>query len=128
MGQFRHFLNYVSLKEIHLNGHLFTWSNERSHPTLEQIDRAFASNDWNNLFLNHAMQSLSSLYSDHVPLLLSIDDKFCGKKRFHFRSFWPTFEAFLEVMERAWHCSLRDVSPFRRLDWLLQNTARALTS
>jgi hypothetical protein len=44
MGQFRHFISVVALKEIHLNGRLFTWSNERSHPTLERIDRAFISN------------------------------------------------------------------------------------
>jgi hypothetical protein len=35
MGQFHHFINEATLKELHLNGHLFTWSNERSHPTLE---------------------------------------------------------------------------------------------
>jgi hypothetical protein len=45
MGQFRRFLNEALLKEIHLQGHLFTWSNERSHPTLERIDRAFMSSD-----------------------------------------------------------------------------------
>jgi hypothetical protein len=44
MGQFMHFISVVALKEIHLNGRLFTWSNERSHPTLERIDRAFISN------------------------------------------------------------------------------------
>jgi hypothetical protein len=43
MGCFYHFLNDVSLKEIHLQGRLFTWSNERLHPTLEMIDRAFVS-------------------------------------------------------------------------------------
>jgi hypothetical protein len=36
MGQFRCFV-----KELHLSGCLFTWSNERAHPTLERIDRAF---------------------------------------------------------------------------------------
>jgi hypothetical protein len=28
MGQFRRFLNDANLREIHLNGGLFTWSNE----------------------------------------------------------------------------------------------------
>jgi hypothetical protein len=35
MGQFRCFLNDLLLKEIHLQGRLFTWSNKLSHPTLE---------------------------------------------------------------------------------------------
>jgi hypothetical protein len=34
----------------------------------------------------------------------------------------------VEVVQQAWHCPLRDVNPFRRLDWLLKNTARMLTS
>jgi hypothetical protein len=70
MGQFRCFLNDAVLKEIHLSGRLFTWSNERLHLTLECIDRAFSSNDWDNLFPNHVMQSLSLLCSDHAPLLI----------------------------------------------------------
>jgi hypothetical protein len=28
MGQFRRFINEAALKEIHLNGRLFMWSNE----------------------------------------------------------------------------------------------------
>jgi hypothetical protein len=43
MGQFCRLLNEAALKEVHLNGHLFTWSNERAHPTLERIDRPFIS-------------------------------------------------------------------------------------
>jgi hypothetical protein len=43
MGQFRRLLSDTCLREIHLNGRLFTWSNERAQPTLESIDRAFIS-------------------------------------------------------------------------------------
>jgi hypothetical protein len=35
----------VCLKEIHLNDHLFTWINKRSHPTLERMDQAFISRE-----------------------------------------------------------------------------------
>jgi hypothetical protein len=35
MGQFRRFLNDAHLKELHLRGHLFTWSNERTNFTLK---------------------------------------------------------------------------------------------
>lgn len=37
MGQFRLFLNNAALKELHLSGRLFTWSNERTHPTLDAL-------------------------------------------------------------------------------------------
>jgi hypothetical protein len=45
MGQFHRLLNDTCLRAIHLNGGLFTWSNERAHPTLEHIDRAFISKE-----------------------------------------------------------------------------------
>jgi hypothetical protein len=37
MGQFRRFLNKAALKEVHLNRRLYTWSNEREHPTLREL-------------------------------------------------------------------------------------------
>jgi hypothetical protein len=50
MGQFRRFLNDVVLKEIHLNGRLYTWSNEWVYPMLERIDCAFITNDWEDIY------------------------------------------------------------------------------
>jgi hypothetical protein len=43
MGRFCRFLNDLKLLELHLHGRLFTWSNERTNPTLERIDRVFVS-------------------------------------------------------------------------------------
>jgi hypothetical protein len=43
MGKLRRFINEAALQEVPLNGCLFTWSNERVHPTLECIDRVFIS-------------------------------------------------------------------------------------
>jgi hypothetical protein len=51
MGQLRRLLNDAVLKEIHLQGRLFTWSNDRVHPTLEHIDHAFTSNEWRSFSL-----------------------------------------------------------------------------
>jgi hypothetical protein len=50
VGQFQRFINEAGLKEIHLLGGLFTWSNEWAHPTLERIDRAFISWEWDELY------------------------------------------------------------------------------
>jgi endonuclease/exonuclease/phosphatase family metal-dependent hydrolase len=87
MGQFRRFLNDATLQEIHLNGRLFTWSNEKAHPILERIDRMFISNEWDAIFLDHVLHSLSSLCSDHAPLLLRTEDEIQAKRWFHFCSF-----------------------------------------
>jgi hypothetical protein len=128
MGKFRHWPSMAALKEIHLNKRLFTWSNERSHLTLERIDRAFISNGWEDLFPNHDLHSLASVCSDHAPLLLQMDGSFMHKRRFHFKSFWPRFPGFAETMSRAWRCPLHDANPFQCLDWLFRNTAGAWTN
>jgi hypothetical protein len=128
MGQFQWFLNEALLKELHLNGRLFTWSNERLHLTSEGIDRAFVSNEWEELFPNNDLQALSSLCFDHTPLLLCTNNTFKARKRFHFRRFWPKMPGFLETVQRAWHCPLQNVDPFQRLDWLFCNMACFLKS
>lgn len=116
------------MKECHLEGRLYTWSNKREHPTLEKIDRVFITNEWEAIHPNHHLHSLASLCSDHVLLVLKTDASFAGKKCFHFRSFWVCAPDFLEVVASAWSYPLRDASPFKQLDWLFQNTARVLKS
>lgn len=70
MGRFRRFLNTFELKELHLQGRLYTWSNEQQHPMLELLDRVFVSVDWQTQFPNSLLRSLSTDCSDHAPLLL----------------------------------------------------------
>jgi hypothetical protein len=128
MGQFRRFLNTAALKELHLEGRFFTWSNECAHPTLEKIDIFFVSVEWEGLFLNHDLQALLSMGSDHTPLLLRTDINRRAKQRFMFCAFWPKLAEFHDAVARAWHCPLRNINPFRCLDWLLLNTTRVLQS
>jgi hypothetical protein len=118
-----HILTEANLHEIHLSGRLFTWSNERMHPTLELIDRAFISKEWDEFYPSHDLTSLTSMCSDHASLLLHTRNEYMHHKRFHFRAYWPKFPGFLEMVEKAWLCPLTDADPCRRLDWLLRNTA-----
>jgi hypothetical protein len=83
---------------------------------LERIDMAFVFNEWEALHPHCDLQSLSSLCSDHAPLLLTLDAEFMARKCFHFRDFWLRFLSFLDVVKRAWNCPHRNVSPFDRLD------------
>jgi hypothetical protein len=128
MGQFRQFLNDAQLKECHLEGRLYTWSNERAHPMLEKIDQMFFTNEWEAIFPNHLLHSLVSICSDHAPLTLKMDTRFAWKKHFHFHPFWVRAPSFLDVVASTWHCPLRDASPFKQLDWLFHNTAHVLKS
>jgi exonuclease III len=126
MGRFRSFLNDLELDELLLHGRLFTWSNERSHPTLERIDRMFVSSCWNSTFPRATLQALSSRCSDHAPLLLLLDDGFHPKRRFRFQAFWPQFEGYLQTVESVWNGPRTDVDVLRMVDHLLQRTAKAM--
>jgi hypothetical protein len=95
---------------------------------LENIGRAFVTNDWECIFPRCNLHALSSHSSDHAPLLLHLDVEHTGKKRFIFQPFWTKCASFLDVVERAWHCPLRNSTRFKCLDWLLQNTTRFLKS
>jgi exonuclease III len=98
MGMFRRFLQEMELAELHLTGRLYTWSNERSHPTLERIDRVFACIPWCDLFPHHHLCALSSACSDHAPLLLNTNISTPFKKRFIFENIWPKMPGYLEAV------------------------------
>jgi hypothetical protein len=111
MEQFRRFLNNACLHEIHLNGRLFTWRNERAHPTLERIDHAFISKEWDEIYPNHDLSSLPTMCFDHASLLLRTNHLLRRQKCFHFKAYWLRFLGFLEMVEMAWHCPLWDADP-----------------
>ena len=132
MSRFRQFINNAELQELYLKGRRFTWSNERDCPTLERLDRVFASDDWMDTYPNHDLSALASQCSDHAPLLLKTDSSLPHFKRFRFENFWPKCEGYLQVVEEAWNTpfpwSHDDVDAFRCLDFKLRCTARALKS
>lgn len=128
LGRFRRFVNEVELKDVHLHGRSFTWSNERDQPTMSKLDRVLVSVDWEAAFPNCFMQARSTDISDHCPLLLSTNVASTHKRRFHFERFWIKIPGYQEAVHRGWQCSVPPTQPFRHLDELLRNTARELQS
>ncbi|WVZ69147.1 LOW QUALITY PROTEIN: hypothetical protein U9M48_017983 [Paspalum notatum var. saurae] len=126
MRLFSDFLGDMALSGLHLNGRLYTWSNQREHPTLERIDRVFVSSDWLELLPNHWLRSLSSDCSDHSPLLLQTCCVPWAKRRFRFESVWTKFLGFLDVVRDAWACPVVGFDRCRTLDAKLRSTAAAL--
>ena len=69
MGAFKSALDSLQMKEIHLNGHRYTWSNGQANPTLTRIDRFFCTTEWELHFPSCYLHSLPSLMSGHTLLL-----------------------------------------------------------
>jgi hypothetical protein len=128
MGRVHQFLQDMELLELYLHGRLYTWSNEHAHPTLERIDRAFVCVDWCEWFPFHRLYALSSVYSDHAPLLLHMDMVHILHKWFMFESIWLRFWDYLEAVTTGWNYPVHNADTFRTLDVKFWNMARALRS
>lgn len=126
MRRFMSFLHGANVEELHLSGRRFTWSNRRERPTLERLDRVFASPEWLGLFPSHLLRPLSSDCSDHCPLLLRTDAIPWAKCRFRFEAFWAKLPGLLDAIKIAWTPTLLHADPFQVLDYKLRNTANAL--
>jgi hypothetical protein len=123
MGEFRSLVHDLELREISLKGRKFTWSNDS---TQTRIDRAFCTTEWECMQPNSVLNAMSSLVSDHCPLLLVRRATMPKYKGFRFESFWPKLPGFQEVVAEAWGRPLAVFKPFLRLHAKLQSTATKL--
>lgn len=128
MRRFRRTLDAMQVDELYLHGRLYTWSNHRHRPTLEQIDRAFANVLWLQSYADHHLRTLSTDCSDHAPLLLQLRVTPWALPRFRFEGFWVRLEGFEEVVSQAWSCTLTNIDACRVIDFKLRRTAKALKS
>ena len=94
MGAFRRAVDDMELKEPCLKGRKFTWSNNR---TQTRIDRAFCTAERELMMPNCHLQAISSLVSDHAPLVLSGDLARHTYRGFRFEFFWPKFLVTLKL-------------------------------
>jgi len=111
---------------VELSRRRFTWSSGRDCPTLERLDRMFASADWFVEFPRHILRPLSSDCSDHCPLLLTLQTLGGGKRRFQFEAFRVRISGFAEVVAAAWAITVRGADLFRVLDQKFRTVTREL--
>lgn len=128
MRRFQVFIDDLELVELHLDGRLFTWTSGRDTPTLERLDRAFASVDWTTFYPCHHLRCLSSDCSDHAPLFLVLNSEPWARPRFRFDNHWTRLHGFLGVVTTAWVTATGNVDACRSLDHKLRTMARALRS
>ena len=125
MMRFVETIDYCGLKDMGFIGPCFTWLYQKKDGTQirERLDRALATNEWINRFPMARLYHLTSLASDHSPLLL----RFTNKRRrrrprrlFRFEKMWlkdPRCEA---VVLEAWNEGLTSISDYPLLSCLDQ--------
>ena len=94
VGRFNDLINSLALVEIPLVDHAYTWSNKRSVPTLVRLDRCFVNTDWEAIFPNTSLASLTRVASDHVPLLTMAATTIPHGRCFRFENAWLHNRAF----------------------------------
>jgi exonuclease III len=85
---FNDFINDSCLIDLPLLDRAFTWSNKRSAPTLERIDRTFINLSWDALFPGSSLSSRTRCTSDHVPLLVQVAARIPKATTFRFDNYW----------------------------------------
>ena len=93
-GRFNDLINSLVLVEIPLVDRAYTWSNKRSVPTLVRLDRCFVNTDWEAIFPNTSLASLTRVASDHVPLLTTAATTIPRGRCFRFENAWLHNRAF----------------------------------
>jgi hypothetical protein len=126
MTRFKDMLDEAQLMEVDLRGRAYTWSNEQNDPTFTRIDHVFGSPEWHLLFPNINLQALSTLESDHAPLLLTGDVARQNYSGFCFESFWVNMSAFYDTVKAAWAQPVNSQDPILRMHVKLLRTAKAL--
>lgn len=105
-ASFNNTINQLQLLGLPLLDQLFTWTNNRTTPTLARLDRILLNNDMNHLFANMSLTSLTRINSDHTPLLTTISTTIPKPSSFHLDTAWLHYSCFLPVVLPAWFSSL----------------------
>ena len=117
MANFVKAVNWCGLRDIGFTGPKFTWLYERSDGSQirERLDRALTTTDWVNLFPMARLHRLTSLATDHSPLVLCFVGKTNAKKPkklFKFESMWLKELRCEEVVMEAWSEGLASSTNF----------------
>lgn len=100
---FNTLINFHELREILMNGGLFTWSNNQEIPILEKLDRILATKDWEDIFPNTIVKKLPREISNHNPLILSIGSYNTQRHlQFRFEKSWLSNPEFLPTVKKIW--------------------------
>lgn len=104
------FANWVSqrgLIDLGFIGQSFTWNHGGSLSTRHsaRLDRGMCDDQWRRIFPKAMVKHLSHSYSDHCPLLLTLDlgkEKRLGERPFRFQSMWLRHKDFMGWMKNEW--------------------------
>ena len=118
---FNSVIQFYELRELYMNGGLYTWSNNQENPILEKLDRILVTREWEDLFPQAMVNRLSSEVLDHNPLIIS-----SGKKvgmpfiQFKFDLNWFNNPEFYPLVVKIWNKPCRAKSSLDKIQQKLK--------
>ena len=105
MDNFKEVLVDCELNEIQFTRGKFTWSiGKGQNVVYERLDRGLATEGWLNLFPFSNIRHLSTVVSDHTPLLVQISNQQAivrSKCQFRFKNMWLNDKSCRKVVDES---------------------------
>ena len=111
---FREALKGSQLEDLGFKGYPFKWNNKRPGEanTKLRLDKVVATVEWNNRFHLSLVTHLPLHASDHLPLILQIDqyrrNSMLRGLGFKFEEAWLLCEDYEEVVKNSWEATIND--------------------
>ena len=120
MKHFRTALLHCGLADLGFQGNIFTWNNGREGDAYvqERLDKACATTLWRDKFPHSHVAHLQAAYSDHIPILITIQSPRQAKKKKipqRFEERWATYPDCVNIIQTAWETEVTLGSPMARL-------------
>ncbi|XP_056687673.1 uncharacterized protein [Spinacia oleracea] len=99
------FINAAGLVDVGFNGNPYTWTNSRDGADMikERLDRALFNASWLEQFPHTKVSHLPRTYSDHAPLIISLDNpRIAGPFPFRCKEVWMEHPNFKDFFSNAW--------------------------
>ncbi|GJM87645.1 hypothetical protein PR202_ga03621 [Eleusine coracana subsp. coracana] len=90
------------------SGPAYTWMNKcfATNPMFQHLDRCLANAEWCAAFPRTAVFHLPMIYSDHAPILATLDSPaHKPRKPFRFENWWLLEKDFTDMAKHRWHRS-----------------------
>ncbi|XP_074283125.1 uncharacterized protein LOC141607670 [Silene latifolia] len=94
------------LVDLPFFGPRFTWMNSQLHSAtiFERLDRAYANQDWCQLFPNASITHLPILVSDHAPIILSLFAETSSRRRpYRIDNWCLAYPEVQQIVKEAWN-------------------------
>ena len=102
MNEFSNFISSCGLRDLSMEGSLFTWSNNKEHAAMSQLDRFLCSDNWEDSFPTIIQKRLPRILSDHFLIILESGDFSRGRRPFRFENMWLKTNGFKEKVKGWW--------------------------